>query len=173
MTATDTQLNALKSPTLDQTLLSFTPRQPELNASIVRTQTIRHIVAHHGSAPINRCEWSTVPPPSKTQNSNKYCNQLISPPSWAGSRGVQHVMQFLSRREWAFPFFCNPSLYYFFRYVKSLSSWKPSLVSWWHVLKSNTHFVFGFVIYSNMWRLLLFNLFPSNCLSYLQCISCT
>jgi hypothetical protein len=70
-------------------------------------------------------------------------------------------------------FFCNPSLYYFFRYVKSLSSWKPSLVSWWHVLKSNTHFVFGFVIYSNMWRLLLFNLFPSNCLSYLQCISCT
>jgi hypothetical protein len=99
MTSTDSQLNALKSPTPDQTLLSFTPRQPKPNASIVHTQTIRHIVAHHGSAPINHCEGSTMPPPSKAQNSNKYRNQLISPPSWAGSRGVQHVMQFLSRRE--------------------------------------------------------------------------
>ena len=78
-------------------LLLFTPRQPGLNATIVHTQIIHHIVAHHGSAPINRCEGSTIPLPSKAQNSNTYCNQLISPTSWAGSRGVQHVMQFLSK----------------------------------------------------------------------------
>jgi hypothetical protein len=66
MTSTDSQLNALKSPTPDQTFLSFTPRQAEPNASIVHTQTIRHIVVHHGSAPINRCEGSTTPLPSKS-----------------------------------------------------------------------------------------------------------
>jgi hypothetical protein len=99
MTSTDSQLNALKLPTPDQTLVLFTPRQTKLNASIIHTQTIHHIVGHHGSAPINQCEGSSMPLPSKAQNSNTYCNQLISPPSWAGSRGVQHVMQFLSGRK--------------------------------------------------------------------------
>jgi hypothetical protein len=141
-------------------LLLVTPRQPGPKASIVHTLTINHFVVHDGNAPINRCEQSNMPPPSKAQNSNTYHNKLISPPSWAGSRGVQHIIQFLSRREWAFPGLYSPSLYNFFRYVKSLSSWKPSLVSWWHVLKSITQFVFGFVIYSNMWHLLLFILFP-------------
>jgi hypothetical protein len=74
MTSTDSQLNALKSSTPDQMLVSFTPRQTEPNASIVLTQTFRHILVHHGSAPINCCEGSTMPLPSKAQNSNTYRN---------------------------------------------------------------------------------------------------
>ena len=114
-------------------------------------------------------------PKSKAQNSSTYdFNQSTSPSSWTGSRGVQHVMQFLSRREWAFPDFCNPSLYDFFRYVKSLSSWKPSLVNLLQAsfLASSSSLISdacssstGF--HGGQWHHYL------NCLTYLPCTFCT
>ena len=128
-TSTNSQLKALKlhehrtkcfycshHDNPGQTPLSSTPRQ---------SITLWCIMALHQSTAVNdptcRCHQSTK---------LKHIPQsMISPPSWVESRGVQYVMQFLSRREWAFPVFCSPSLHDFFRYVKSLSSWKPSFVS--------------------------------------------
>ena len=68
----------------------------------------------------------------------------------------------------------------FFRYVKLLSVWKPSAISWWHLLQSTAHFVFVFIINSIIWHQLLFNFSHAcqqhqrlDCPSYLPCRYCT